>query len=208
MTLTIASLFDLSKFAHRHLWDGLENPWEILDVLSEYLLGLKLGKIDVDIPKGVYLVNPEQISIGKNSIIEPGSFIQGPCVLGESTQVRHGAYIRGNVITGNHCVIGHATEIKGSIMLDAAKAPHKAYVGDSVIGNSANLGAGSVLANLRLDGKQVRINSQNSGRRKLGALIGDGAQLGCNCVTNPGTIVLKESYIKPCTAVGGVISNG
>ena len=131
--------------------------------------------------------------------MEPGALIKGPAVIGNSTEVRQGAYMRGNCLVGNNCVVGHATEIKNSILLDGAKAGHFAYVGDSILGNAANLGAGTKLANLkmvpgsiviRFDGKQY-----DTQRRKLGAILGDHTETGCNSVTSPGTLMGPSSIV-------------
>ncbi len=155
------------------------------------------------------MVNPEQISIGEGTIIEPGAYIRGPCIIGKNCQIRHGAYIRGNVIIGDHCVVGHATELKHSILLDHAHAAHFAFVGDSILGNGVNLGAGVRCANLRLDGAPVCVQygeeSFSTGMRKLGAVIGDEAQIGCNVVLNPGTCFGKESRCFPGLTVSGYI---
>jgi NDP-sugar pyrophosphorylase family protein len=206
--LTPESFFSLDGFAHRELFAEAAYVWEALGRLEAYLKKQKLGKIEVSIPESAYLKNREQISIGKGSSVEPGAYIEGPCVLGENCVVRHGAYIRGNVIAGDGCVIGHATEIKHSILLNTAHAAHFNYVGDSILGNGTNLGAGAKLANYRfdhaevcvvVDGKKIR-----TGLKKFGAIVGDGAQIGCNAVTNPGTLLMPKKFIHPCQTVGGL----
>jgi UDP-N-acetylglucosamine diphosphorylase / glucose-1-phosphate thymidylyltransferase / UDP-N-acetylgalactosamine diphosphorylase / glucosamine-1-phosphate N-acetyltransferase / galactosamine-1-phosphate N-acetyltransferase len=201
--------FDLTSFAHVALFDFDEPVWSSLDKIGDYLLASLLGDIRGEVAQGAYLVKPEEISIGKGTIVEPGAYIQGPCIIGENCQIRHGAYIRGNVITGNQCIIGHATEVKNSIFLEGAQAGHFAYVGDSILGNHVNLGAGTKCANLRFDNHPVHIIWQgvriNSGRRKLGAIFGDLVQTGCNSVTNPGTLMGRESRLAPCAAAHGVV---
>ncbi|MCH9632176.1 MAG: Bifunctional protein GlmU [Chlamydiae bacterium] len=143
-------------------------------------------------------------------MVEPGAFIQGPCIIGNYCAVRNGAYLRGNTITGDHCVIGHTTEVKGSIFLNHAQAAHFSYVGDSILGNHVNLGAGAKLANLLFSKKNISIPVEektiNTNRRKLGAILGDHSQVGCNSVTNPGTILKKRSCVHPCINVGGIVS--
>jgi len=204
--------FDLSDYEHAVIFDGVENVWEALNKIKEYLASLELGIIEVKIPDGVILINPELISIGKNTHVEPGAFIQGPCVIGDNSIIRQGAYIRGNLIAGKQTVIGHATEIKNSIFLDFAQAPHFAYVGDSILGNHVNLGAGTKLANLRFDNQPVSIELDDrkveTGLRKFGAVFGDFSQSGCNTVTNPGTIFGKKACCFPCMNVGGFIPEG
>ena len=146
-----------------------------------------------------------QIRIGKGVLIEPGALIKSPTIIGNQTEVRHGAYIRGNCLIGNNCVVGHVTEVKHSIFLDGAKAGHFAYLGDSILGNHVNLGAGTKLANLRFIKGDVTISSSGgqikTGLRKFGAILGDCVQTGCNSVTNPGALIGKKSMIIPNTTV-------
>jgi acetyltransferase-like isoleucine patch superfamily enzyme len=145
------------------------------------------------------------ISIGRGVLIESGAMIKSPTVIGAGSEVRQGAYIRGYCLAGTGCVLGHVTEIKHAIFLDHAKAGHFAYVGDSILGNRVNLGAGTKLANLRFAGGQMRIRSPqgfiDTGLRKLGAILGDDVQTGCNSVTNPGTILGKKSFVMPNATV-------
>jgi UDP-N-acetylglucosamine diphosphorylase / glucose-1-phosphate thymidylyltransferase / UDP-N-acetylgalactosamine diphosphorylase / glucosamine-1-phosphate N-acetyltransferase / galactosamine-1-phosphate N-acetyltransferase len=201
--------FDLSAFTHASLFVESEPVWMVLKKIGDYLLSNSLGKIEGVVENGAFLINPEKISIGKGTIVEPGAYILGPCIIGENCQIRHGAYIRGNVIAGNRVVIGHATEAKNSIFFDGAQAGHFAYVGDSILGNHVNLGAGTKCANLRFDHYHVPIlwNERriDSGLRKFGAIFGDHAQTGCNSVTNPGTLMGKESRLGPCATVHGVV---
>jgi len=208
-SLSTDQFFDLENFEHRSLFEGVEYPWEVLPKVRGYLQEQTLGKIDAEVPDGAWLVNPELISIGEGTLVEPGAYIKGPCVIGKGCQVRHGAYIRGNCLAGDGCVIGHATEVKNAVFLNGAQAGHFAYVGDSILGNKCNLGAGTKLANLKLDGKEVQVFFQGeklkTGLRKFGALVGDGAQLGCNCVTNPGTLIGKNAALLPCVNRGGLI---
>ena len=201
--------FSLTEYAHSSLFEGCKYPWEALSRLQAYLKSLPLGKIEIEIPSTVYLVNPELICIGEGTVIEPGVYIQGPCYIGKNCIIRHGAYIRGNVITGDSCVIGHDTEIKNSILLNKASAAHFNYVGDSILGNATNLGAGVKCANLRLDNQSVCVFIEgqkiNTALTKLGAIVGDGAQVGCNCVINPGTILGRNSFCFPCLNIDGFI---
>jgi UDP-N-acetylglucosamine diphosphorylase / glucose-1-phosphate thymidylyltransferase / UDP-N-acetylgalactosamine diphosphorylase / glucosamine-1-phosphate N-acetyltransferase / galactosamine-1-phosphate N-acetyltransferase len=204
-----AEYFDLSTFAHASLFEEQEPVWGVLKKIPEYLKKVPLGKILGTVDKGAYLVHPELISIGKGSIVEPGAYICGPCVIGEDCQIRHGAYIRGNLIAGNRCVIGHTTEVKSALFLDGAQAGHFAYIGDSILGNHVNLGAGTKCANLRFDNRHVPViwdgRRIDSGLRKFGAVFGDRSQTGCNSVTNPGTLMGKESRLGPCATIHGVV---
>jgi NDP-sugar pyrophosphorylase family protein len=200
--------FDLSSFAHKELFDG-QKVWETLSKIAPYLTKQKTFSIQVEIPDGVFLVNRDKIAIGKGSIVEPGAYIKGPCIIGEHCTIRHGAYIRGDVIVGDHSVIGHDTEIKNSILLHHAHAAHFAYLGDTILGNRVNLGAGVKCANLRIDNKPIVIHHEGerfeTHLRKFGAIVGDGVQIGCNAVTNPGTLIGKNVDWYPCTNYGGYI---
>ena len=194
---------------HGHFLKKMVYPWQALDELEHYLKSLALGKILGKVSAKAYLVNEKEIYIGEGSTVEAGAWIKGPCWIGANSTIRHGAYIRGNVLTEQGVVIGHDTEVKNSIFLSKAHAAHFAYVGDSIIGNNVNLGAGVKCANFRLDQQEIvaRLNRQKiaTHRRKLGAIIGDKVQIGCNCVLNPGTIVGKETICHPCLNISGWI---
>lgn len=201
--------FDLSKYTHRALFDDCVYVWQALNHISSYLKKHTLGHIEVKIPAGVHLVDQHTISIGKGTTIEPGAYIKGPCIIGENCQIRHGAYIRGNFICGNNCVVGHDTEVKNSIFLDGVHAAHFAYVGDSILGNDVNLGAGTVCANLKFDRGMIAIRLEGKAigtdLGKLGAIMGDRSQTGCNSVTNPGTLLGKQVFCYPCMNIGGFV---
>ncbi|MDR2539913.1 MAG: LpxA family transferase [Chlamydiales bacterium] len=203
------SLFCLDSCKHRELFNDLKYPWEALEQLSAYLLKQKLGKIEIDIVSGVLLVDSDKISIGSGTIIEPGAYIQGPCVIGRGCQIRQGAYIRGNVLIADQCVIGHGSEIKRSIFFNKAAAPHFNYVGDSILGGNVNLGAGVKCANYRLDHQCISVywGSQKIKTRlqKLGVCIGDNSQIGCNTVINPGTCIGKDVICYPNMTLQGYI---
>jgi bifunctional N-acetylglucosamine-1-phosphate-uridyltransferase/glucosamine-1-phosphate-acetyltransferase GlmU-like protein len=139
------------------------------------------------------------ISIGRGVLVEAGAFIKGPMIVGDRSEIRQGAYLRGHCLLGAGCVVGHVTEVKHAILLDDAKAGHFAYLGDSILGNGVNLGAGTKLANLRFTGGDVLVKTPegpiNSGLHKFGAILGDRVQTGCNAVTNPGTVLGKKSIV-------------
>jgi UDP-N-acetylglucosamine diphosphorylase / glucose-1-phosphate thymidylyltransferase / UDP-N-acetylgalactosamine diphosphorylase / glucosamine-1-phosphate N-acetyltransferase / galactosamine-1-phosphate N-acetyltransferase len=185
---------------------------EVLSSLPSFLSSLSLGKIKSEVPKGTHIENPETVYIGSNVLIEPSAYIKGPCWISDHCQVRHGAYIRENFYAGPYSVIGHDTELKNSIFLTRANAAHFAYVGDSILGNSVNLGAGVKIANLKLNHASIEVDWEGAkiktGKRKLGAIIGDGVQVGCNSVINPGTLIGKEALIYPLTLVSGTIKKG
>jgi NDP-sugar pyrophosphorylase family protein len=209
---SVENFFDLQQFAHRAVFDKCMYVWQVLENLRMYLLAQTLGAIESKEQPFAYFVNPELISIGEGTIIEPGAYIRGPCIIGKNCQIRHSAYIRGNVLIGDHCVVGHTTELKHSILLNHARAAHFAFVGDSVLGNDVNLGAGVKCANLRLDGTPVVIRHNDwlisTGLRKFGAILGDGAQIGCNTVLNPGTVFGRSSKCFPGLSINGVVEAG
>ncbi|MGZ3732828.1 MAG: UDP-N-acetylglucosamine diphosphorylase [Parachlamydiaceae bacterium] len=206
--LDIPTFFDLTKYAHRSFIENCDALWDPLSKLEPYLKECLKGNFPSSNYPGAILVNPDLIKIGQGTVVEPGAYIEGPCVIGDHCTIRHGAYIRGNVLAGNHCVIGHGTELKNTILLDHVHIAHLSYAGDSIFGNGCNLGAGAKCANLRFDGKPIVIHYQEqkylTNRRKFGVIAGDHVQLGCNSVTNPGTLLGKGVYLFPCTNFGGV----
>lgn len=201
--------FDLEQYEHASLFAELSCVWDALKRLKQYLQSLPLGKIQTEIPEGVCLVNPEQIFIGEGTIIEPGCYIRGPCWIGKNSTVRFGAYIRGLCLTGDECVIGHDTEVKNAILFNQAQAAHFAYLGDTILGNRVNLGAGTKCANLKFAEDEIFVSALGekypTGLRKFGAIIGDESQIGCNVVTNPGTLIGKSCFCYPCMNIGGFI---
>lgn len=209
MAMITSYFFDLMEFPHTDLFHAFEFPWLVLNQLGDYLRGIPLGKIEGQISLGAHLINSELIYIGKGSVVEPGAYIQGPCWIGKDCVVRHGAYIRGNLIAGDRCVIGHDTEVKNAIFLPGAHAAHFAYVGDTILGRDVNLGAGVKCANFKLDKKPIIVQVEDkhleTQMRKLGAIVGDYSQIGCNSVLNPGTLIGKEVNCYPCINIGGWI---
>ena len=148
------------------------------------------------------------ILVGRDVKIAPTATIIPPAIIGHGTEIRPGAYLRGNVITGENCVLGNSSEFKNCILLDKVQAPHYNYVGDSVLGNKAHMGAGSICSNLKSDGKAVVIHGDEdieTGIRKIGGILADGADIGCQCVINPGTVIGKRTSVYPLTALRGVI---
>lgn len=204
--------FDLKNISFKSLFE-VDKVYQILGKnLHKYIFQLlerHIGnRIMGTVQEGAFLAD-DLIIIGKNSVVESGAYIKGPTIIGENCQIRHGAYIRGGVITGDNCVIGHTTEIKSSIILNNAKAAHFAYVGDSILGNGVNLGAGTKLANLKIYNDEILVTSgdyrYSTGLKKMGAIIGDGVEIGCNATTAPGTLIGKESRIYPNVMAFGFI---
>lgn len=203
--LSVETFFSLQRFAHRALWKKGEPVWAPLILLNDYLNEKNPCRIEIEIPEGVFLEKKGEISIGEGTVIEPGVLIQGPCIIGKNCVIRHGAYLRGGVICGDHCQVGHSAELKHSILLDYACATHFVYVGDSILGNEVNLGAGVKCANLRLDRRDVLVSGVKTGLRKFGCVVGDRTQIGCNSVLNPGTLVGMECVAHPLMNLGGQV---
>lgn len=197
----INDLFECKTHYLEKLFNNYKYPWEILPNIKDYIYRLiENGLEDFEqISDGVY--------VGKNVKIYPTATIEGPAIIGEGTEVRPGAFIRGSVITGANCVIGNSSELKNSVLLENVQVPHYNYVGDSILGNKSHMGAGSICSNLKTDGKAVVIHADKeleTGQRKIGAILADGADIGCGCVLNPGTVIGKNTSVYPLNALRGV----
>ena len=200
-----SELFQCETPYLKELFEKHEYPWEILPEIKEYILKLIENGIDgfEEIAENVY--------VGKNVKIYPTTTIEGPAIIGEGTEIRPGAFIRGSVITGANCVIGNSSELKNCVLLEKVQVPHYNYVGDSVLGNKAHMGAGSICSNLKTDGKAVVIHGDKeyeTGLRKIGGILADGADIGCGCVLNPGTVIGKNTSVYPLNALRGVFPEG
>lgn len=178
-------------------------PWALLgEPLEAFLAALPSEAIESRPAPDVHLTG-DRISIGRGTRIGPGTIIEGPVWIGSDVEIRPGAYIRGGSWIGDGVIVGASTEVKHSILLPGARAPHLNYVGDSILGARANLGAGTILSNFRHDGSEVRIPTDaeggpiSTGRRKLGAILGDGVATGCNCVLHPGAVVGRGTHLYP-----------
>lgn len=187
-------------------------PWALLGKpLDEVLEALPSEDIRTGLSPDVHLVG-DRIVVGKGSRIAPGATLEGPIFIGEDVDIRPGAYLRGGVWIGDGCTVGAHTEVKRSILLPGAKAPHLNYVGDSILGAGVNLGAGTILSNFRHDGREVLITTPegklSTGRRKLGAILGDGVNTGCNCVLHPGVVVGAGTDIYPGVQLRSGIYSG
>ncbi|MEW6608628.1 MAG: glucose-1-phosphate thymidylyltransferase [bacterium] len=200
--------FDLSHFGHKAIFEDVEYVWEVLKKIETYIKQVIKPQISGTIMDGAFLIG-DNIQIGEGTVVEPGAFIAEPTIIGKNTQIRQGAYVRGSVIVGDECVVGHTTEMKNAIMLNKAKAGHFAYIGDSILGNEVNLGAGTKLANFKFENLSstvdVRCNDKiyKTGLRKFGAILGDKTETGCNSVMTPGTLLGPKSIVYPNTTVKG-----
>ena len=197
----IRELFDVQNAWLAPLFEGVEYPWELLPLIEGYIKELIRNGM-----KGYTLVGND-VLVGEDVKIAPTAVITGPAVIGRGSEVRAGAFIRGMALVGEGCVIGNSTEVKNSILLDGAQAPHYNYVGDSILGCRAHLGAGAICSNLKAGGGSVTVHGEEeypTGLRKLGAILGDGADVGCGCVLNPGTVLGKGARVYPLLALRGV----
>jgi len=203
-----ADLFAFQDWEHAGLFDDVDLVWEVLPRIKDYIADTLQPGIEGTVMEGAWL-DGGRIYIGPGTVVEPGAFIRGPAIIGRDCEIRQGAYIRGQALVGNGCVVGHTTEMKNSVMLDGAKAGHFAYIGDSVLGRDVNLGAGTKLANLKINNTQVTVRhdgqAHRTGLRKFGAILGDGAELGCNSVSSPGTVIGPQSLVYPNASVAGVV---
>ena len=202
--ITIDNLFDLSNTIAASVFEGCEYPWEVLPKIGEFIV--KLGET---LPEDEYEKAGENVWIARTAKVFPSAYINGPCIIGKNAEVRHCAFIRGNAIVGEGAVVGNSTELKNVILFNKVQVPHYNYVGDSVLGFKAHMGAGSITSNVKSDKKLVVINNQGvkieTGLKKVGAFLGDNVEVGCGSVLNPGTVVGRESNIYPLSSVRGVV---
>jgi NDP-sugar pyrophosphorylase family protein len=199
-------LFDLTQTEHAALFDGSAFAWDALKKIESYLA--KVSK-QTPPPRFPGASIGERVIIGAGTIIEPGAMIKGPAIIGKNCQIRHNAYIRENVIIGDNCVVGNASELKNALLFNGAQVPHYNYVGDSILGHKAHLGAGAKISNVKLFPGNIAIDvegvAHDTGLRKFGALLGDGAEVGCNAVLNPGSILERGAVIYPNVFWRGIL---
>jgi NDP-sugar pyrophosphorylase family protein len=202
--LQIKNLYSLEETLAATLFDGAVYPWELLPKISAYIIAL--GKT-LSIDK--YEKHGENIWIAKSAVIAPTAYINGPCIIDEEAEVRHCAFIRGNAIVGKGAVVGNSTELKNVILFNKVQVPHYNYVGDSILGYKSHMGAGSITSNVKSDKTFVVVKSPygniETGLKKMGAMLGDNVEVGCNSVLNPGTVIGRNTNIYPVSMVRGYI---
>ena len=201
---SISNLYTLEETIAAELFGSKEYPWEVLPEISRYIL--KLGeRLNPD----KYTRIGENVWIAKNAVVAPTACINGPCIIDEEAEIRHCAFIRGNAIIGKGAVVGNSTELKNVILFNKVQVPHYNYVGDSVLGFKAHMGAGSITSNVKSDKTLVVIKAKEgeiaTGLKKMGAMLGDYVEVGCNSVLNPGTVIGKNSNVYPTSCVRGCI---
>ncbi|MBQ8231788.1 MAG: UDP-N-acetylglucosamine pyrophosphorylase [Lachnospiraceae bacterium] len=204
MSVKIAELYDLSQTIASSLLEGAEYPWEVLPNIHDFII--ELGK---SLPKDIYEERGENIWVAKSAKVAPTACLNGPLIIDEEAEVRHCAFVRGNAIVGKGAVVGNSTELKNVILFNKVQVPHYNYVGDSILGYKAHMGAGSITSNVKSDKTLVVIKGEGvnieTGLKKVGAMLGDCVEVGCNSVLNPGTVIGRDSNVYPTSCVRGVI---
>ena len=201
-TLKTQQLYDLSHTAAAEYLAGFPYPWEALEGLSAFISRLQasLGDDYIEVSAGVF--------VHKTANVAPTAYLGAPCIIGANTQVRHCAFVRGAALVGEGCVVGNSVELKNCILFDGVEVPHYNYVGDSILGYKAHMGAGSVTSNIKSDRTPVVIKCGEehiaTGRKKVGAMLGDFVEVGCNSVLNPGTVVGRRTSVYPLSSLRGV----
>ena len=199
----VTDLYDLSHTRAAALLGGCAYPWEALDRIGE-----AVRAIGRTLNPSLYDEVEENVWIARSATVYKTATILPPCIIGEHTEVRPGAFLRGNVLVGDHAVVGNSTELKNCILFDGVQVPHYNYVGDSILGYMAHMGAGAVTSNVKGDKKNVVVHGEanyDTGRMKFGAMIGDYGEIGCGSVLNPGTIIGRDSQVYPLSSVRGVV---
>ncbi len=200
----IRELLDLSKTIAAGLFEGKTYPWEVLDEIKAFIM--ELGET---LPEEEYAHPSEGIWIARDAKVFPSAYIGAPCIIDHEAEIRHCAFIRGSAIVGKHAVVGNSCELKNVVLFDNVQTPHYNYVGDSILGYKAHMGAGSITSNVKSDKTLVVVKQPGefieTGRKKFGAVLGDHVEVGCNSVLNPGTIVGRRSTVYPTSCVRGVI---
>ena len=200
---TVNDLYDLNHSIAGSYLAGFSYPWEALDGIKELIL--RLGSTLGD----DYAQPAPQVWVHKTAVVAPTAYLGAPCIIGPGTEVRHCAFIRGSALVGENCVVGNSVELKNVILFDNVQVPHYNYVGDSILGYRSHMGAGSLTSNVKSDKTLVVIKSKDeaipTGRKKVGAMVGDFVEVGCNSVLNPGTVIGRHSNIYPTSCVRGVV---
>ena len=202
--LKIKDLYDLNETIAAELFNGVEYPWEVLPKIKDFIL--ELGKT---LPAEEYDKIGDDVWIAKSATVFPSAYVHGPAIIDKDAEVRHCAFIRGNAIVGKGAVVGNSTELKNVVLFNKVQVPHYNYVGDSILGFKAHMGAGSITSNVKADKLLVKVHNGNesieTGLKKFGAMLGDRVEVGCNAVMNPGTVIGRDSNVYPTTMVRGFV---
>ena len=202
--LTVKELYTLDETIAKDIFEGVTYPWEVLPKISSFIL--ELGKT---LDENEYEKRGENVWIARSAKVAPTAYINGPAIIGKEAEVRHCAFIRGNALVGEGAVVGNSTELKNVVLFNKVQVPHYNYVGDSILGYKAHMGAGSITSNVKSDKKLVKVHAPEgdieTGIKKFGAMVGDNVEVGCGSILNPGTVVGRESNIYPLSSVRGVV---
>lgn len=203
-TITIQEMYDLNETIAAELFEGVTYPWEVLPKIHDFIIAL--GE---KLPEDAYEKRGENIWVAKSAKVAPTACLNGPLIIDEEAEVRHCAFVRGNAIVGKGAVVGNSTELKNVVLFNKVQVPHYNYVGDSVLGFKAHMGAGSITSNVKSDKTLVVVKGQaeqiETGLKKMGAMLGDRVEVGCNSVLNPGTVIGRDSNVYPTSCVRGVV---
>ena len=203
-TCKIKNLYNLKETIAKDLFEGAVYPWEVLPKISDFI-----KKLGATLSKEEYEKRGEDIWIAKSATVAPTAYIHGPAIIGKEAEVRHCAFIRGNAIVGEGAVVGNSTELKNVVLFNKVQVPHYNYVGDSILGYKAHMGAGSITSNVKSDKKLVVVHTGEgnieTGLKKFGAMLGDCVEVGCNSVLNPGTVLGPNVNVYPTSSVRGYV---
>ncbi|MBQ9123959.1 MAG: UDP-N-acetylglucosamine pyrophosphorylase [Lachnospiraceae bacterium] len=203
-TLKITELYDLEQTIAKDLFDGATYPWEVLGKISNFII--ELGR---NLPEDKFELRGENIWIAKSAKVAPTACLNGPLIVDEEAEIRHCAFVRGSAIVGKGAVVGNSTELKNVVLFNKVQVPHYNYVGDSILGYKSHMGAGSITSNVKSDKKLVVVKKGDlqieTGLKKMGAMLGDEVEVGCNSVLNPGTVIGRNSNVYPTSCVRGVV---
>jgi len=204
MTLNTTDLLDLSRTLAGEYLSNFQFPWEALDGIKDLILALGPA-----LSAEGYEETAPGVWVHQTAVVAPTAFLGAPCIIGPGTEVRHCAFIRGSALIGAGCVVGNSVELKNAILFDGVQTPHYNYVGDSILGYKAHMGAGSITSNVKSDKTLVAVRNEGerleTGRKKFGAILGDHVEVGCNSVLNPGTIVGRNASVYPLSSVRGCV---
>ncbi len=204
---TIENLYDLNETIAAPLFEGAVYPWELLPKISDFI-----KKLGASLPTDQYTQIKENVWVSNSATIAPTAYIGGPAIIDDEAEIRHCAFIRGNAIVGKGAVVGNSTELKNVILFNKVQVPHYNYVGDSILGFKAHMGAGSITSNVKSDKTLVTVkdgeNGIETGLKKFGAMLGDHVEVGCNSVLNPGTVIGRNTNVYPTSMVRGCIPAG
>ena len=201
---TISELYDLTQTIAAKIFEGKTYPWEVLPLIKDFIL--ELGET---LDPAEYEKRGENVWIAKDAKVFPSAYLGGPCIIDHEAEIRHCAFIRGSAIVGKKAVVGNSVELKNVILFDNVQTPHYNYVGDSILGYKSHMGAGSITSNVKSDKTHVVVTDGaeriDTGRKKVGAMLGDGVEVGCNSVLNPGSVIGRGSRVYPLSSVRGTV---